>query len=272
MKKFEGLLFLSDLDGTLLCYDKSITQKNVDAIAYFMAEGGLFSFVSGRSPIAMRELYEKLHANAPVGCLNGGGIYDFSQNKMLWSATISRSALELANFVEVNFPDVGIEVNTNDQIYFSRLNAYTDKHCRDESLIPCMRYHNDVDEPLVKLLFAAEASRMPALSKALLELPVSKEFNLMQSDPNYYEVLPKGIDKANSVRRLSEILGDRVHTVIAVGDNDNDAPMLRTAAVSYAVANASPLAKASATRHTVSNEESAIAAIIEELDREYSNR
>ena len=65
--------------------------------------------------------------------------------------------------------------------------------------------------------------------------------------------------------RLAELLGDRVHTVIAAGDNDNDAPMLRTADIGYAVANASPLAKEAANRHTVSNEEHAIAAIIGEL-------
>lgn len=265
MKKFEGLLLLSDLDGTLLRHDKSVSDENMRAIAYFMEEGGLFSFVSGRAPVAMRALYEKLRPNAPVGCLNGGGIYDFAQDRMLWSITIPRKALALATFVDKNLPDVGIEVFTTEHIYFCKQNAFTEKHRRDENLPTLLRGYNDVDEPITKILLAADSARMPQLAKALAAQPEAKDFNLMQSDPNYYEILPRGIDKGNSVRRLAELLGDRVHTVIAAGDNDNDAPMLRTADIGYAVANASPLAKEAANRQTVSNEEHAIAAIIGEL-------
>ncbi len=265
MKKFQGILFLTDLDGTLLRHDKSISEENLRAIEYFMAEGGLFSFITGRAPVAMRMLYERICPNAPVGCFNGGGVYDVTQKKMLWSVTIPRTSLELAAFVEELFPDVGIEVFTTEQIYFCRSNARTEKHRRDEELSLLERDFRDINEPLVKILFAAESDRIRPLADALAAHPAAKEFNLMQTDPNYYEVLPRGIDKANSVLRLSELLGDRVHTVIAVGDNDNDAPMLRAADIGYAVANASPLAKAAASRHTVSNEEHAIAAIINTL-------
>ena len=267
MKKFEGFLLLSDLDGTLLRYDKSISKENRQAIEYFMSEGGLFSFASGRAPIAMRALYQELHPNAPVGCLNGGGIYDFREERMLWSITIPRTALALAEFVDKSLPDVGIEVFTTKHIYFCKQNNFTEKHRRDENLpILTCRYY-DVDEPITKILLAADATRMRALADALIAQPAAKEFNLMQSDRNYYEILPHGIDKGNSVRRLKELLGDRVHTVVSAGDNDNDAPMLAASDVGYAVANASECAKRAANCHTVSNEEHAIAAIVEELDR-----
>ena len=265
MKKFEGILFLTDLDGTLLRRDKSISEENLRAIEYFMAEGGLFSFVSGRAHVAMRKIYEKLRPNAPVGCLNGGGIYDFAQEKMLWSVTVPHNALKLAAFVDDALPEVGIEVFCEEHIYFSKINDYTEKHRNDEALPLLERNYRDVDEPITKILFAAEERWMKPLATALATRPEAKEFNLVQSDHTYYEILPLGIDKATSVLRLSELLGDRIHTVIAVGDNDNDAPMLRAADIGYAVANASPLTKSAADRHTVSNEEHAIAKIIAEL-------
>ena len=45
MNKFEGIIICTDLDGTLLKNDKSISKENKKAIEYFQSEGGLFTFV-----------------------------------------------------------------------------------------------------------------------------------------------------------------------------------------------------------------------------------
>ena len=47
MKKFEGILMVTDLDGTLLRNDKSISEENLKAIEYFKSNGGIFAFVTG---------------------------------------------------------------------------------------------------------------------------------------------------------------------------------------------------------------------------------
>lgn len=48
MKKFEGILFCTDIDGTLLNDNKEVSKGNSEAIEYFKNEGGLFTFVRSK--------------------------------------------------------------------------------------------------------------------------------------------------------------------------------------------------------------------------------
>ena len=79
MKTFEGILICTDLDGTLLRNDKSISRENSEAIEYFKANGGRFTFVTGRMPYFSQKAREMINPNAPIGCINGGGVYDYEK-------------------------------------------------------------------------------------------------------------------------------------------------------------------------------------------------
>ena len=73
MNKFKGILFTTDLDGTVLRKDKTISEENKKAIEYFMSEGGIFTFITGRIPYGAEPVLQQLEPNAPFGCINGGG-------------------------------------------------------------------------------------------------------------------------------------------------------------------------------------------------------
>ena len=81
MKKFEGMLFATDLDGTLLRKDKTISEENLRAIEYFKAQGGIFTFITGRIPAGAKEILKMVTPNAPFGCINGGGIFDRNRDR-----------------------------------------------------------------------------------------------------------------------------------------------------------------------------------------------
>ena len=100
MKKFEGMLFCTDLDGTLFRTDKTVSAPNREAIAYFKAEGGIFTFITGRVPKTASGICQIIDPNGPYGCFNGGGIYDPRQNAYLWTEKLSADALELVKAVE----------------------------------------------------------------------------------------------------------------------------------------------------------------------------
>ncbi len=265
--KFKGILFCTDLDDTLLTTgDKRLTDENRQAIEYFMSEGGLFTFATGRVPMGAKLLLDIITPNAPMICFNGGAIYDFVDNKLLWGTYLERSAIEVLEYVEKNFPDVGIEVCTDNNLYFCKENRIAEMH-RFHEHIPhnSLDYHN-VLTPWKKVIFLSEEETMPFLSKYLFATEFTKKYDFVQSSENYFEILPKGVSKGAALLKLAEILNISKNRTIGIGDNYNDIDLIKKAEIGVAVANAVPEARAAADIVTVDNNSNAIAAVINSLD------
>ena len=271
MGKFDGMLFCTDLDGTLYNSDTQVSQENLDAIAYFKAEGGLFTFITGRVPMTSSEACRIIQPNAPYGCINGGGIYDPVKDAYLWHATLPAAAIELMEYVDERLPEIGIQVNTEKDVYFSKDNVAMEWFRQVTGMPPLMRDYHDIPEPMLKVLFAHhEDDMIDEVERLLAEHPASKHYDFIRSEKVLYELLPKGISKGGALTKMAQLLGIDMHNTVAVGDYENDVSMIRAAGIGYAVANARPAAKAVADRITVSNDEHAIAAIVAELERERS--
>lgn len=267
MGKFEGILICTDLDGTLLRNDKSISRENFEAIEYFKREGGYFTFVTGRMPCTSRDLYDAIKPNAPIGCINGGGIYDFARGEYLWSQTLPRDVIELVESVIDEVPEAGVQMNTLDTIYFCRENSAMARFRRLTGMPNTVADHKTLDEPVAKVVFGDEnEENIRRVAKTLRNHPRTSEFDYIRSERTLYEILPKGSSKGNLIPRLADILGIDMSRTVAVGDYNNDVSMIRAAGVGIAVANATDEAKAAADHITVSNEESAIARIISEIE------
>ena len=75
MGKFDGILICTDLDGTLLRKDKSVSDENKKAIEYFKREGGYFTIVTGRMPYYVTNILEMVKPNIAFGCANCGRLF-----------------------------------------------------------------------------------------------------------------------------------------------------------------------------------------------------
>lgn len=265
MGKFDGILLGSDLDGTLLRHDKSLSQENKKAIEYFKSEGGIFTFFTGRLPVGAIPVLEMIMPNAPYGCMNGAGIADAKSGKYLWSMTLSDEFREILEYVEKEHPYAGIELAT-DKIYFYKQSNEVLKHMRDEKLpeLPCD--YRTFDEPVCKILFGVQQDLMEAFMEDVCRQPKACFFDFIRSDKIYFEILPKGASKGDVLLRIAEMVGVDKSRTVAVGDNDNDVSMLEAAGIGIAVSNASKKAAKAADYITVSNEEHAIAKIIEDIE------
>ncbi|MCI9085836.1 MAG: Cof-type HAD-IIB family hydrolase [Clostridia bacterium] len=266
MGKFDGMLLCTDLDDTLLTDNKQVSEKNRKAIDYFKSEGGLFTFSTGRVPMGARLILEYVVPNAPIVCFNGGGIYDFSENKMLWSRKLDSDAISAVEYVDRRLDFVGIEICTEEKIYFSKINAKVREHQVLEKLPDNDLDYHDIPEVWQKVLFMTEEHELNTVRRTISESPFADKYTFVQSSPWYYELLPKNSTKGDGLIQLGKLCGiDRSH-IIAVGDNENDLEMVKMAGVGIAVENAIPIVKNSADYVTADNNSDAIAKVIYDLE------
>lgn len=268
MGKFDGILICTDLDGTLFQSGGTVvSEENTNAIRYFQKNGGTFTFITGRMPYFSEKAYNAIQPNAPFGCINGGGIYDHRTGQYVWTQPIPLSVLEMVRTVEEQMPDMGIQINCFEKLYFRKDNL-AGEHFRKVTGLPLLLCsYEDIDKPFAKVVFCDHRpEEIERLAVLLHAHPLADQFDYIHSEKSLYEILPKGISKGGILPRLCEHLHLSKDKTIAVGDYYNDITMLRGAKVGIAVANACDAAKEAADYVTVSNDQHAIARIIEDIE------
>ncbi len=266
MGLFDGILICTDLDGTLLKKDKSISENNLKAINFFQKEGGNFTIMTGRMPTTAFEICEKIKLKVPFGCINGGAIYDYYKKEYVWAMPLSHKVINLVDWVEKNLPTVGIQLNTDKDIYFCRDSSALVKF-REDTKAPNIfcDYHKN-NEKFLKIVFGEDDEEtILTLADKLNSHPLAPEFSFVRSDNSLYEILPPNISKAVAFNKMVEIYGYDYEKTIAVGDYYNDISLVMAAKTGIAVANACDELKGVADYITVSNEEDAIAKVIEDI-------
>ena len=265
MKKFDGILFCTDLDGTILKSDRTISKENLDAIEYFKSEGGKFTFITGRMPFFASQFYDIIRPNAPVGCINGGGLYDYKKGEYIQTTELSKKVFELIDVIYDNFPNIGIQVNTFHKVYFYRDNQAMQDFRKLTRLPDLVKHYREVTEPIAKIVFVSDNdAELLATQKMLEEHPLAEDFTFVRAEKTLCEILPRKMGKHRALEALAEAFSNITKT-IAIGDYNNDITMLKAANLGIAVANATPDTKKVADLVTVSNEEHAIARVIEDL-------
>lgn len=262
MGKFDGILLCTDLDDTLLTTDKKISPENSAAIDYFKAEGGLFTFATGRVPAGARLMLEYVHPNAPMVCFNGAGIYDFKKDKLLWSHALGADAVKAVEYVDKMFDFAGIEVCTEDKIYFCKENRIVEEHKMLEQLPDNFSDYHEIKEKWIKVLFMVEAEQIQSVRGAIAASPFADKYSFVQSSPWYYELLPRNASKGEGLMQLARLLGIDSSRTVGIGDNENDLMLVKMSGAGVAVANAVDKIKEAADYITVDNNSHSAAAVI----------
>lgn len=94
---FDGIILISDMDGTIINSDKKISERDKKAINYFKENGGLFTIATGRMlPSANRYVLD-LDLSLPIILYNGGKIYDYKEEKTLKEYYLEEHRKEIIN-------------------------------------------------------------------------------------------------------------------------------------------------------------------------------
>lgn len=260
MGKFDGYLLLSDIDGTLTDSKGKLPQSNADAIHYFQSEGGLFTVASGRFPDFIDGFSSSVKPNTHIIGINGTVIYDWQNKKDLVCHTLDEEFISLVYDIIETRPEL-------DSVYISH--RFDNIYIPREKFAVLDKILEENKYTWYRAMFCQSPDKTARVHDWLIE-KYGDRYSVNCSWNSGIEVHSKDSGKGAMLEELSRIVfpkGEKKLTV-AVGDYENDVSMLLSADIGYAVANGIECAKKAADRLTVSNNEGAIAAVIEELEAE----
>ena len=107
---FSDILLTVDFDRTLTAPDSTIPRRNLEAIAWFMENGGAFTVNTGRSIPMARHFLEKFRVNAPLLLYNGSAAYDPATGEVSQPAIIQADREQMVETIQKLFPHFTVEV------------------------------------------------------------------------------------------------------------------------------------------------------------------
>ena len=264
---FDGVLLASDYDGTLVPSDKQVTKGVRDALGFFIANGGRFTVSTGRSYLGFHS-YSPDIINAPVLLANGGMAYDYAAKKIAVFDGIGDEGIEPMRAVAREFPHLAIEMYPFDHGFAVHLSEQSERHFTSQS-IPFTPVDDPAEapRPWAKVMLGGQKSDVALVQKFLAEN--YPEIGFLPTDGGYLEVLKKGVDKGTALLKLADYLGISHEDVYAVGDGYNDVEMLKAAKMGVVPENGDEYALACASCVVRSNEDDAVAHVVELLTERY---
>lgn len=232
-KKLSHWLLASDIDGTINDKGRRLVKRNYDAVHKYINEyGGNFTLASGRSPDSMRKHFKRLDiADGKAVVINGAGIYDFAEEKMIWSSPLNEKCIDLVRKTVKKYPTISFQVISDKVVYIFRptvssrilaINArYPIKYFYSFEAIPKENWY--------KVIFTGLPPALKLVNKYIVSMSDTTE-NLMFSSAWSYEIVNEDTNKGKAVLKLAEILGVHKENTAAIGDYFNDYEMLKSVA------------------------------------------
>ncbi|MFD5795294.1 HAD family hydrolase [Streptomyces diastatochromogenes] len=261
---FPFRLIATDLDGTLLRSDESISQRTREALAAATAAGAAHIVVTGRAAPWTRHILDDLGYEGLAVCAQGAQVYDAGAHRLLTSVTLDRQLAGVA------LAKIEAEVGP---LYLA-----ASRDGLDGEVLVGPGYTVTGALPATPFTDASDLWAAP-LNKIYIQHPTLSADELTEAarraaggfvtvamaGEHIVELLPLGLSKATGLSLAARRLGMKASDTIAFGDMPNDIPMFAWASRGVAMANAHEELRAVADEITTSNEEDGIAVVLERL-------
>lgn len=258
-------LIATDLDGTLLRGDDTVSDRSRAALERAARAGARHLVVTGRPAPRVRPLLEDLGSTGLAVCGQGAQVYDAGADRLLWSVRLDRELAETAlGKIEA---EVGQVYAAVDQDGVDGLTLIEPGYLMPHPTLPAVRVGRRDDlwcEPISKVLLRHHTMSDDELAETA-RAAVGSLATVTMSGPGTVELQPCGVTKATGLALAAEYLGIAADRAVAFGDMPNDIPMFDWAGRGVAMANAHPELKAVADEITTSNEDDGIAVVLERL-------
>ena len=239
---FSDILLTVDYDRTLTAPDSTIPERNIEAIRYFMENGGAFTVNTGRSLPMTRVFRDKVPVNAPLLLYNGSAASDTQRGELSFMYEIDLDLWTTVGELLETFPRLTVEVQGVDAHYNFIPNQRWDDFSANQNcayataapgqdLGPFLKFtlYGDFHDNTVARLFEAtdeERAEIDA-AQALLKARYGDKIEVFRSATRLLDVHATGVSKARAARDLQKRMGRKI--LVCVGDAHNDIPMMEDA-------------------------------------------
>ena len=247
---FSDVLLTVDFDRTLTAPDSTIPERNLEAIRWFIENGGAFTVNTGRSLPMAQAFKDKVPTNAPLLLYTGAAAYDVQQEKMMFMHEIKLDMWKTVRELIEMFPDLTVEVQALDKHYnfipYPAWDAFSANNCAygtaedGQDLGPFLKFaiYGEIRDVTVSHLYYGTPEEIRRLDEAetMLRETYGDDLAVFRAGPRVIDVQASGISKGRAARELQQNLGRKV--LVCVGDAENDVVMLDEADYAFVPADA----------------------------------
>nr|WP_237527444.1 MULTISPECIES: Cof-type HAD-IIB family hydrolase [unclassified Streptomyces] len=269
-------MIATDLDGTLLRDDKTVSDRTVAALAAAEAAGIEVFFVTGRPARWMDVVSAHVHGHGLAICGNGAAVVDLhggpGTHSFVKVRELSRAcALDVVRRLRAAAPGTSFAIERTGGLHHEE--TYPPLHMEPgESVAPAEKLLAETladpavaEQPVLKVL-AFHPGLAPDEFLVLARAAIGDRATVTRSSPSaLLEISGPGISKASTLELCCAERGITPEEVVAFGDMPNDIEMLAWAGTSYAMGNAHPDVIAAASGRTVANNDDGVAVVIERI-------
>jgi len=278
-------LIALDMDGTTVNTINEVNRENILAIKKAQALGHIVMVLSGRSPESIHALLQKYDLDCPIGASNGTAVYADGKLLELTSLKTDQIRSVVSNLDKEFIP---YKVYTNQGVHMpkdwkKRLDAVLssdlipeefygnenfDRMTRNPMESELALSYNDIEELLGK--DGLEIQKIFALTlipeqknRLVTHLESVKDGYISTSSPFNLEMMHIDGNKGNGLKVMADYYNISLENTVAIGDENNDIPMFKTAGLSIAMGNAKEHIKEMCDLVTLTNDENGVAYAIE---------
>ena len=272
-------LYVTDLDGTLLKNDATISDFSVNTLNSLIENGVFFTYATARSFSSAAPLVKKLNLELPAVTFNGVFVVNPANGEHLIENVFTKKSLKIAEkFLRKNSlaPLVYSYINGEERVSFlgekiDCVRSYIDSRKGDKRLRTAKNY-DELFEGNVFYLTILNAENTELLDSFFTaENGFAHNFQVdTYDDTTWYEIYDKNAGKAMAVRQVKALLD--AEKMVCFGDNKNDIEMLKTADLGVAVGNSFDELKEIADIIIEENERDAVAKFIEARENTTTDR
>ena len=259
-------LVVSDVDGTIVCTDKSVAPSTIEAAKRLQGAGVPLSIVSARPPRGMAYITETLGLTGPLAGFNGGRVLGpdgtvLSEHVVPEAAARATLGLFMARGIFV------FVFSGDDWLIAAPDGPHVEHEKRTVRFDPVVV---DSFEPYIgkvlKMVGVSDDEPLLAAVEKELQALLGDTATAKRSQTYYLDLTAKEANKGNAIRLLAEAQGIDVSEIAVIGDMENDVPMFTVAGFSAAMGNATEAVKAKASASASGdNDHDGWAAAVESL-------